>query len=94
MAHHKHRHIKREKQTQKPFWIRDLTKEETIQMDADALLMSLGKSYMNPRNWDIEREKEIAEIEFKTGQRVLAYDPETNSGVLGCATQIDNGAWQ
>lgn len=93
MAHHKHRHMKREKQTQKPFWIRDLTKEEMIQMDADALLMSLGKSeatYMNPGNWD----KEIAEIEFKTGRRVLAYDPETNSGVLGCATQIVNEVWQ
>lgn len=90
MAHHKHRHIKREKQTQKPFWIRDLTKEETIQMDADALLMSLGKTYMNPGNWDAEK----GALELEIGQRILSYDPETNSGVLGCATQIDNGVWQ
>lgn len=89
MAHHKHRHIKREKQTQKPFWIRDLTKEETIQMDADALLMSLGKTYMNPGNWDVEK----GALELEIGQRILSYDPETNSGVLGCATQIDNGVW-
>ena len=89
MAHHKHRHIKREKSTKEPFWKRELTKEETIQMDADALLMSLGKSYMNPGNWDAEK----GALELEIGCRILSHDPETNSGVLGCATQIDNGVW-
>ena len=54
MAHHRHRHIKREKSKMHPIWIRELTKEESAQMDADALLMSLGK-YMPPLDNNVKR---------------------------------------
>ena len=42
---------------------------------------------LTPENWETEKEA----IETEIGYRILAYDPETDSGVLGCATRIDNG---
>lgn len=86
MAHHKHIHIKREKSTKEPFWKRELTREEMREMDEASLRLSLGLTPLT--------KEEKGALELEIGQRILSYDPETNSGVLGCATQIDDGAWQ
>lgn len=86
MAHHKHIHIKRETRTKEPFWKRELTREEMQEMDEVSLRLSLGLSPLT--------KEEKGALELEIGQRILSYDPETNSGVLGCATQIDDGAWQ
>ena len=38
MAHHKHRHIKREKTKKGSIWIRSLTEEEIKKMDEESVL--------------------------------------------------------
>ena len=86
MAHHRHVHIKREKSTKEPFWKRELTREEMREMDEASLRLSLGRPLLTA--------EEKGALELEIGQRILSYDPKTNSGVLGCATQIDDGAWQ
>lgn len=86
MAHHKHIHIKRESRAKEPFGKKELTREEMREMDEASLRLSLGLSPLT--------KEEKGAFELKIGQRILSYDPETNSGVLGCATRIDDKAWQ
>lgn len=84
MAHHRHIHIKREKSTKEPFWKRELTREEMQEMDEASLRLSLGLPPLT--------KEEKGAFELEIGQRILSSDSETNSGVLGCATQIDDEA--
>lgn len=52
--------------------------------------LQIAARNLSSENWEAVK----GALEIEIGQRILSYDPETNSGVLGCATQIDNGVWQ